>query len=51
MNYQQFVIVVKDKVALALGEGMSLQLHTALKNNGVKHSRFLCLQQEGQGSP
>ncbi len=36
MNYQQFVIVVKDKVALALGEGMSLQIHTALKNNGVE---------------
>lgn len=36
MNYQQFVILVKDKVALALGEGMSLQIHTALKNNGVE---------------
>lgn len=36
MNYQHFVIVVKDKVALALGEGMSLQIHTALKNNGVE---------------
>lgn len=35
MNYQQFVILVKDKVALALGEGMSLQIHTALKNNGI----------------
>lgn len=36
MNYQQFVIVVKNKVAFALGEGMSLHLHTALKNNGVE---------------
>lgn len=36
MNYQQFVIVVKDKVTLALGDGMSLQIHTALKNNGVE---------------
>lgn len=36
MNYQQFVIVVKEKVALALGDGMSLQIHTALKNNGVE---------------
>ena len=36
MNYQQFVIVVKDKVALALGDGMSLHIHTALKNNGVE---------------
>jgi len=36
MNYQQFVIVVKNKVALALGDGMSLNIHTALKNNGVE---------------
>ena len=34
MNYQQFVIVVKEKVALVLGNGMNLQIHTALKNNG-----------------
>lgn len=34
MDYQQFIFVVKEKVALALGEGMSLQIHTALKNNG-----------------
>lgn len=36
MNYQQFVIVVKNKVELALGDGMSLSIHTALKNNGVE---------------
>lgn len=36
MNYQQFVIVVKDRIALALGDGMSLHIHTALKNNGVE---------------
>lgn len=34
MNYQQFVIVIKEKVALSLGSGMSLQIHTTLKNNG-----------------
>lgn len=34
MNYQQFTVVVKEKLAVALGEGMSLQIHTALKNNG-----------------
>lgn len=36
MNYQQFVIVVKNKVAQHLGEGMSLHIHTALKNNGIE---------------
>lgn len=36
MNYQQFVIVVKNKVALALGDSMNLSMHTALKNNGVE---------------
>lgn len=36
MNYQQFVVVVKEKVALSLGDGMSLHIHTALKNNGIE---------------
>lgn len=36
MNYQQFVIVVKNKVAQHLGDGMSLHIHTALKNNGIE---------------
>jgi len=36
MNYQQFVIVVKNKVEQHLGEGMTLHIHTALKNNGVE---------------
>lgn len=36
MNYQQFVIVVKNKIILALGDGISLQIHTTLKNNGKK---------------
>ena len=34
MNYQQFVIVIKEKVALSLGAGINLQIHTTLKNNG-----------------
>lgn len=34
MDYQQFVIVVKEKVALSLGKDMTLQLHSSLKNNG-----------------
>lgn len=34
MNYQQFVIVVKNEVTQLLGEGVTLQTHTALKNNG-----------------
>lgn len=34
MNYQQFVIVVKETVALSLVDGMNLQIHTTLKNNG-----------------
>lgn len=34
MDYQQFVIVVKEKVALSLGKDLNLQLHSSLKNNG-----------------
>lgn len=34
MNYQQFVVAIKENVALSLGDGMSLQIHTTLKNNG-----------------
>lgn len=34
MDYQQFVVVIKERVAQSLGDGMSLQLHTTLKNNG-----------------
>lgn len=38
MNYQQFIVAIKEKVALLLGDGMNLQLHTTLKNNG--HERI-----------
>ncbi len=34
MNYQQFVVVIKEKVALSLGSGIDLQICTTLKNNG-----------------
>lgn len=36
MNYQQFVIVIKNKVTLSLDDGISLHIHHALKNNGVE---------------
>lgn len=34
MDYQQFVAVIKEKVAQSLGDGMSLEIRTTLKNNG-----------------
>ena len=34
MDYQQFVALIKEKVASSIGNGMSLTIHTALKNNG-----------------
>lgn len=34
MNYQQFVMTLKEKVASVLGEKIDVQIHTALKNNG-----------------
>ena len=33
MNYQQFIKIVKNRVALKLHENITLQVHTALKNN------------------
>lgn len=51
MNYQQFVILVKDKVALALGEGMSLQIHTTLKNNGVERIGLTIIDKRINVSP
>lgn len=38
MNYQQFIAATKEKVALSLGDGMQLHVHTTLKNNG--HERI-----------
>ena len=34
MDYQQFVMTLKEKVASILGEKIDIQIHTALKNNG-----------------
>ena len=51
MNYQQFVIVVKDKVALSLGEGVSLHIHTALKNNGVERVGLTIIDERINISP
>lgn len=51
MNYKQFVIVVKDKVALALGHGMSLHIHTALKNNGVERIGLTIIDERINVSP
>lgn len=36
MNYQQFVVALREKVATILGENVNVQIHTALKNNGYE---------------
>ena len=36
MNYQQFVMALKEKVAFKLGQNVDVQIHTALKNNGYE---------------
>ena len=36
MNYQQFVMALKEKVASKLGQTVDVQIHTALKNNGYE---------------
>lgn len=51
MNFEQFVILVKDKIALELGEGMSLQIHTALKNNGVIRMGLTIVDEQFNVSP
>lgn len=51
MNYQQFIIVVKNKVTLALGEGVSLHIHTALKNNGVERVGLTIIDERINISP
>ncbi len=38
MDYQQFVVAIKEKIAQSLGSGMDLQIHTALKNNGKERT-------------
>ena len=34
MNYQHFIAVTKEKIAVSLGDDVHLHVHTALKNNG-----------------
>ena len=34
MNYQQFIVTLKEQVSSILGENMDIHIHTALKNNG-----------------
>ena len=36
MNYQQFVMALKEKVSFKLGQNVDVQIHTALKNNGYE---------------
>lgn len=38
MNYQQFIITLKERVSLLLCEDVTIQTHTTLKNNG--HERI-----------
>ena len=38
MDYEQFIIALKEKIALLLSPGMELQIHTNLKNNGKKRT-------------
>ena len=38
MNYQQFVMTLKEKVLPALGDDLDIQIHTALKNNGKERT-------------
>ena len=51
MNYQQFILAVKDKVIAALGDGMRLQIHTALKNNGVERVGLTIIDERINVSP
>ena len=51
MNYQQFVIVVKSKVTQHLGDGISLHIHTALKNNGIERVGLTIIDKRVNISP
>lgn len=46
MNYQQFVTTLNEKVNLLLGPNVASQIHSALKNNGIKRTG-LTISQEG----
>lgn len=51
MDYQQFVAVIKEKVAQSLGDGMSLEIRTTLKNNGRERIGLTISQGETNISP
>lgn len=51
MDYQQFVAVIKEKVAQSLGDGMSLEIRTTLKNNGRERTGLTISQGETNISP
>ena len=36
MNYQQFIVAVKEKTTALLGETVTVRIQTVLKNNGTK---------------
>lgn len=51
MDYQQFVVETKEKIASLLGSGMDLQIHTALKNNGNERTGISISNKEVNASP
>ena len=51
MDYQQFVIVVKEKLAQSLGSGIDLQIHTTLKNNGNERTGISIIDPKVNISP
>lgn len=51
MNYQQFIVEVKEKVAFILGETMCVQIHTALKNNGKERTGLTISDKQVNISP
>lgn len=51
MNYQQFIVEVKEKVTFILGESRNIQIHTALKNNGKERTGLTIFDQQVNISP
>lgn len=51
MDYQQFVMTLKEKVASILGAEIEVQIHTALKNNGNMRTGLTFSEQHINLSP
>ena len=51
MDYEQFIVVIKEKIALLLSPGMELQIHTNLKNNGTRRTGLFISDKEINISP